>query len=158
MFVYSCVHKNIPCVNGCFWDCHKHFWKRFPFPKQIEFFRDVYILFFVYNMLYMSLNFWKSPFHSRIKDHEDGNMLDNFYNNKLIDLNFKTKSLYLLSDIENFLRKTRYYLNYLPWSFDGHGPMKILWFQHGGHSVLRKLNIWSKCHCSIQVRKYCIRK
>lgn len=108
--------------------------------------------------IFWSLNFWKSPFHSRFKDHEDGNMLDNFYNNKLIDLNFKTKSLYLLSDIENFLRKTRYYLNYLPWSFDGHGPMKILWFQHGGHSVLRKLNIWSTCHCSIQVRKYCIRK
>lgn len=153
MFVYSCVHKNIPCVNGCFWDCHKHFWKRFSFPKQIEFFRDVYIY-----TIFWSLNFWKSPFHSRIKDHEDGNMFDNFYNNKLIDLNFKTKSLYLLSDIENFLRKTRYYLNYLPWSFDGHGPMKILWFQHGGHSVLRKLNIWSTCHCSIQVRKYCIRK
>lgn len=108
--------------------------------------------------IFWSLNFWKSPFHSRIKDHEDGNMLDNFYNNKLIDLNFKTKLLYLLSDIEFCLRKTRYYLNYLPWSFDGHGPMKILWFQHGGHSVLRKLNIWSKCHCSIQVRKYCIRK
>lgn len=89
--------------------------------------------------IFWSLNFWKSPFHSRIKDHD--NMLDNFYNNKLTDLNFKTKSLYLLSDIENFLRKTRYYLNYLPWSFDGHGPMKILWFQHGGHSVLRKLNI-----------------
>lgn len=106
--------------------------------------------------IFWSLNFWKSPFHSRIKDHD--NMLDNFYNNKLIDLNFKTKSLYLLSEFENFLRKTRYYLNYLPWSFDGHGPMKILWFQHGGHSVLRKLNIWSKCHCSIQVRKYCIRK
>lgn len=35
-----------------------------------------------------------------------------------------------------------------------HGPMKIVWFQHGGHSVLRKLNIWSKCHCSIQVRKF----
>lgn len=154
MFVYSCVHKNSPCVNGCFWDCHKHFWKRFSFPKQIEFFRDVYI----YYTIFWSLNFWKSPFHSRIKDHEDGNMLDNFYNNKLIDLNFKTKSLYLLSDIEKFLRKTRYYLNYLPWSFDGHGPMKILWFQHGGHSVLRKLNIWSTCHCSIQVRKYCIRK
>lgn len=108
--------------------------------------------------IFWSLNFWKSPFHSRIKDHEDGNMLDNFYNNKLIDLNFKTKSLYLLSDIENLKKKTRYYLNYLPWSFDGHGPMKILWFQHGGHSVLRKLNIWSTCHCSIQVRKYCIRK
>lgn len=108
--------------------------------------------------IFWSLNFWKSPFHSRIKDHEDGNMLDNFYNNKLIDLNFKTKLLYLLSDIEFCLRKTRYYLNYLPWSFDGHGPMKILWFQHGGHSVLRKLNIWSTCHCSIQVRKYCIRK
>lgn len=153
MFVYSCVHKNIPCVNGCFWDCHKHFWKRFSFPKQIEFFRDVYIY-----TIFWYLNFWKSPFHSRIKDHEDGNMLDNFYNNKLIDLNFKTKSLYLLSDIEFCLRKTRYYLNYLPWSFDGHGPMKILWFQHGGHSVLRKLNIWSTCHCSIQVRKYCIRK
>lgn len=106
--------------------------------------------------IFWSLNFWKSPFHSRIKDHD--NMLDNFYNNKLIDLNFKTKSLYLLSEFENFLRKTRYYLNYLPWSFDGHGPMKILWFQHGGHSVLRKLNIWSTCHCSIQVRKYCIRK
>lgn len=154
MFVYSCVHKNIPCVNGCFWDCHKHFWKRFSFPKQIEFFRDVYI----YYTIFWSLNFWKSPFHSRIKDHEDGNMFDNFYNNKLIDLNFKTKSLYLLSDIENLKKKTRYYLNYLPWSFDGHGPMKILWFQHGGHSVLRKLNIWSTCHCSIQVRKYCIRK
>lgn len=44
--------------------------------------------------IFWSLNFLKSPFHSRIKDHEDGNMLDNFYNNKLIDLNFKTKSLY----------------------------------------------------------------
>lgn len=55
--------------------------------------------------IFWSLNFWKSPFHSRIKDHEDGNMLDNFYNNKLIDLNFKTKSLYLLSDIENFFKK-----------------------------------------------------
>lgn len=86
---------------------------------------------------------------------KDSNMVDNFYNNKLIDLNFKT--IYIDARYWKFFIEKRY-LNYLPWSFDGHGPMKILRFQHGGHSVLRKLNIWSKCHFSIQVRKILHRK
>lgn len=79
----------------------------FRFQNKLNF-SGTYIYYFLVS------EFLKESFHSRIKDHEDGNMLDNFYNSKLIDLNFKTKSLYLLSDIEIFLRKTRYYLNYLP--------------------------------------------
>lgn len=91
-------------------------------------------------------------------------MVDNFHNNKLIDLDLKKlywcrmfnmkhigfKNIYIYI----WILRRRYYF----WitSLDlstRHGPMKIVWFQHGGHSVLRKLNIWSKCHCSIQVRK-----
>lgn len=92
-------------------------------------------------------------------------MVDNFHNNKLIDLDLKKLYWCRMFNMKHIGFKTNIYIyiwvlrrRYYFWitSLDlstRHGPMKIVWFQHGGHSVLRKLNIWSKCHCSIQVRK-----
>lgn len=92
-------------------------------------------------------------------------MVDNFHNNKLIDLDLKNIYWCRMFNMKHIGFKTNIYIyiwilrrRYYFWitSLDlstRHGPMKIVWFQHGGHSVLRKLNIWSKCHCSIQVRK-----
>lgn len=92
-------------------------------------------------------------------------MVDNFHNNKLIDLDLKKLYWCRMFNMKHIGFKTNIYIyiwilrrRYYFWitSLDlstRHGPMKIVWFQHGGHSVLRKLNIWSKWHCSIQVRK-----